>query len=1658
MEHPKKSIMSWLQKICTCLTLVKRNGSWPGSATWAVLSALTLAAAVEVHAQPFPDTVITLENQKPGTTNWLLTSPALNREIEGYASLTSVNRGGQINLLVNTTNLNYILEVFRIGWYGGTGARELLGPVTNAGYIQPPPARDQTTGLTECNWTNPFTLNIPATPGDPTDWASGAYVVRLTGVPDGKQSYIIFAVRDDDRPTDLLAQMSFATYQAYNNWGGASLYAFNSYPAPAQKVSFNRPYASGPSGFLAYWNGAGDFFANSSIAGPGWESSLVQWLEREGYDVSYCSSVDVHSNTNFLNNHRAFISMGHDEYWSYPMRWNLRAARDRGLNLAFLSANACYWQVRFEPSMVGGTPNRTEVCYKSLADPVADTSAYRYTTVNFHSPPVNDDESSLLGVHFISAGISGDLVVNDASQWLFTNTGLQPGQILPGLLGYEVDVTNSSSPRSAQVALASPYTVVNGSGQTKVLYSNATSYQTTNGAMVFAAGSMQWSWGLSDVDPHINRPSVQNPAAQQVTRNLLARMANTPTPPATFLFHTDTQTKGRWKSHYGADGYVFPNSSTNLPSYAWMDYGNASVTTYLPTNQDDRSLEQPGSTARYLAGWSSPTNFTMDLNLTDQNNHQVAFYFCDWNHSNRTELVEILDANTTNLLDRRVIANFDNGQWWVWQVKGHVQFRFTNLAGPDCLVNALTFGNGAAARYIAEDLRTHGFWNQYYGADGHWIAGAPATIPSYGNLQPWSFSTTNWNTTNSDPRLLKLAGSGNGSVAVWEASGLAGFKLNLTDNNWHKLAIYCLDGDQRGRSQRISLFDDASQAMLDSRVVTNFAGGKYLTWNIRGAVNVRLQNLGPVSSAISGVFLGSTNLAPVVALTSPTNLQSFHLPGGIPIRAVADDMDGSIQQVSFYADGLLLGFKTNAPYDITWNNALVGVHVLSAVAIDNNIARSATNQVNITVLPPPGYQPPVTVIDSPKNGSIFPAPSDIILSASVSASSAPVIGGQFLVDGLLYGPIFSNTLPVLDSTNLYSGMHTISLVVTDAFGVVTSAAINIVNLVPPASSVVFREFQLTHRGHWSGLYGAAGYVLANNVTNLPAYVSLTPLGNDSSVLTSSTLDGRALQNPNSDFSDGFVGVWSSSTNFVLDVNLADGNTHRIELYCLDWSGNGGAQTIQAKDATTGELLDTRTVANCTNGVYVVWDATGHIRFSFNSLLPNGSATLSGVFIDPPRSRPTVSIVTPTNGTCFARPAAISLAAYAYGGTNNLILAEFLTNGTHLAYGDGGVPTSFTWPNPPAGTYAITAWVVDTSGASATSSPVAITIEATSAAVYFVQSDTNHQGDWLGLYGRQGYRVAGGSTNLPSYLAWNTRAQISSWPLYNTDPQALQSDNGTSRIAAAWQDGTNVLFDLEFLDATFHRVTLYFMDWDSVLDNGSNDGDDPVTDFESVDVLDRVSGAVLDHEMLPAFTNGVYEVWDIKGHVQFRIARSNARQAMASGLFLDPSGRLPAIAITNPLPATIFITPTNITLTAVADADTNNVTRVEFYAGSELLTIMSNQPPYVFIWSNAPPGNFSLSAREVSHAGVVDSQPVQISVFASNAVSFLGTSSLPDGTLQFAALGPVGAALRLEAAFSPDRDAAWLPVATNVSGTSFIQFIVSDPTNYPQRFYRLVVLP
>ena len=459
------------------------------------------------------------ENANPGTTAWQITSPAYHREIEGYASLTSVNVGGSISFFVSTGDSTYTMDFYRIGWYGGAGGRELLGPISLPGSVQPTPSPDAY-GDIECNWTASYALTVP------TNWVSGVYLVKLTGATSGAQAYIQFVVREDSRNSAYLFQRSITTDEAFNDWPGISNGGESLYTNPAAvKVSFNRPYGIDES----YWNthnGAGFFLR--------WEVNMVRWLEMNGYDVSYATNIDVHENPNLLSPHKAFLSVGHDEYWSWQMRQNVEAARDAGVGLGFFAANESYWQMRLEPSTISGAIDRTMVAYKSSSDPTTNPCLI---TILWRQNTCEPSEQSLIGVEstgYDINGNNGDIVITDPSNWALAGTGLVSGSTIQSSIGPDADgIVQTDSPAGITVIAHSPLPsgyLSDSNPYPAYPYSDMVTYTAASGATVFAASTEKWSWTLDDWSAPTQRPSILNTAAQQITQNVLARLVTLVSP------------------------------------------------------------------------------------------------------------------------------------------------------------------------------------------------------------------------------------------------------------------------------------------------------------------------------------------------------------------------------------------------------------------------------------------------------------------------------------------------------------------------------------------------------------------------------------------------------------------------------------------------------------------------------------------------------------------------------------------------------------------------------------------------------------------------------------------------------------------------------------------------------------------------------------------------------------------------------------------------------------------------------------------------------------------------------------------------------------------------------------------------------------------------
>ncbi|MFJ4207388.1 DUF4082 domain-containing protein [Paenarthrobacter sp. NPDC089675] len=498
-----------------------------------VASLLPFTAPAAVAADPCNPVVnpVVCENSKPGSppSEWDITG-AGDDSIQGFSTAISVNAGQPIQFKVDTSASTYTIDIYRSGWYGGNGARKVAS-VTPSAFRQNQPAcrSDQATELYDCGtWAVSATWQVPATA------VSGVYFALLTRPDTGGQSHITFIVRNDGNRSSVIFQTSDTTWQAYNTYGGADFYQ-GAVNGRAYKISYNRPMASrsGPDGRDFY-------FAN--------EYPLVRFLEQNGYDVSYISGLDTDTRGAELLNHKVFLSVGHDEYVSGNQRANITAARDAGVNLQFLSGNEMYWRTRFEASSVDGTAGRTLTCYKETwsnakIDPSTQwTGTWRdprfASQANGGGLPENGLTGTLYMSNFTDLPVTVSAEEGKTRLWRNTSlTSMAAGTktaLAAHTIGYESDedIDNGFRPAglirlSTTTGAVSEYLQDFGSTvKAGTTTHNITLYKAASGALVFSAGSVQWTWGLDQ--EHDGNGAPADVRMRQAQVNLLADMGAQP--------------------------------------------------------------------------------------------------------------------------------------------------------------------------------------------------------------------------------------------------------------------------------------------------------------------------------------------------------------------------------------------------------------------------------------------------------------------------------------------------------------------------------------------------------------------------------------------------------------------------------------------------------------------------------------------------------------------------------------------------------------------------------------------------------------------------------------------------------------------------------------------------------------------------------------------------------------------------------------------------------------------------------------------------------------------------------------------------------------------------------------------------------------------------
>jgi hypothetical protein len=501
------AVASVLATACAGTSAPRPNATAGGATTWESPAGVQASWVIA-------------ENRKPGTPQWRIGDTAAGGRIEGFADRVDATDGQTVTLYVSSAAPSFHVEAFRLGYYGGTGARLVWRSPETGGLVQPACPVTPDTHMVSCaGWSPSLRVRVD------DRFVPGDYLFKLVAAT-GAQSYVPLTVWDPGSNAAYLVKNDVFTWQAWNPYGGYDYYSGIGHCPPrvyplcsrARVVSFDRPYGDE--------QGTGDFL---------WlEAPMVRFLEQNGLDVAYVTDATVAEHPGLLARHRMLLSLGHDECWSLPEREAAVAAERRGMNLAFFGASAVLRHVRSEPSPLGA--DRQLVDYRdSAADPLDGKGDPRQVTGNtWAAPPASWPETDFVGEAyngFLEPLVTEPLTVTDANAWIFAGTGLRDGARLAGVIGSDVDSLEprAAHPADVQVLAHSPLPADQAQPNVRAgptFYSDMTYYtDPVSKAGVFDSGTNNWIPALL-AGP--GEPASSAVAVRAITANLLHLMGQGP--------------------------------------------------------------------------------------------------------------------------------------------------------------------------------------------------------------------------------------------------------------------------------------------------------------------------------------------------------------------------------------------------------------------------------------------------------------------------------------------------------------------------------------------------------------------------------------------------------------------------------------------------------------------------------------------------------------------------------------------------------------------------------------------------------------------------------------------------------------------------------------------------------------------------------------------------------------------------------------------------------------------------------------------------------------------------------------------------------------------------------------------------------------------------
>ena len=1020
---------------------------------------------------------IVAENQLPGTPQSVWDVPgAGDPTIQGFTTDISYNVGQTASFKINDTqSAPYKLNIYRMGYYGGDGAR-LVATIDSSQtqrVVQPNPMTNNSIGLVDAgNWSVTATWNVP------TDAVSGIYFADAIRTDTGGAFMIFFVVRNDSSHSDMLFQTSDATWEAYNAWGGSSLYHSN-LPGldRAKEVSYNRP-------FTDRGVQSGDGYTNWVMYD---EYPMVRFLEANGYDVSYFTDVDADRNGSLLQNHQVWMSVGHDEYWSANEYNNVMVARDAGVNLAFFSGNEVFWKTYLAPSIDSShTADRTLVSYKETHDNAADAPSDpavwtgAWNDPRFNPPGDATPQNALTGQLFtVNRGLNDTgtpfTVPYSQSQlrfWRNTSVAaLQPGQtatIGDYELGYEWDSDVDNGYRPA--GLIDLSTTTQNVTQLFTDYGNTvapgtathslTLYRAASGALVFGAGTVQYDWGLDGT--HDGPASVPSLALQQATVNLFADMyvqpgslqpgltpafastdataptsaITSPSPGGSFqtgipvtITGTATDSGGGVVAgvEVSVDGGRTWHKATGTTSwtYTWIPDTPGPVVLMSRATDDSLNTEHPsaGVSVNVALQPTSTTGLVAAYNF-DQGSG-TTLTDVSGNHNNGT----ILSATWVPGLTGDALS-FNGISSWV-TISNAASLQLTTGMTLEAWVKP-TVAQQASAAIIGKEAST-GLNYGLYASDT--ITGHPNAVTMNAATQSSGEDTFLGQSTLPTSTWTFLAATYDGSTLHIYENGV------LVTSVVYNYTLATSTGALRLGGNNI--FGDYFQGLIDNVRIYN-----------------RALNGGEIRSDMD-ISPGGTqdSTAPSVSLSGPGNGST--VSGVITVSASASD-NFHVASVQFLLNGNPLGSLvtqsaiSTAPYTLTWDTRTLtnGTYTLTVRATDTSGNTATSAGVTVTVNNPAYTGSPTVHLTGPAAGStIF----GTTVFQAVASDPVGVASVQFQLNGVNAGPAVTAAPYRLafDTATVASGTYSLTAVATDVLGnVTTSAPITVVvdNLPPMVSS------------------------------------------------------------------------------------------------------------------------------------------------------------------------------------------------------------------------------------------------------------------------------------------------------------------------------------------------------------------------------------------------------------------------------------------------------------------------------------------------------------------------------------------------------------------------------------------------------------------------------